>query len=722
MVDIVSFGFIHHNAPHTLILGSSRFPLFVHGNGHLGLGNMNAKYELPGGRIALRKFRDRVFSALGIVSRKESCPLKYTKIRANIFDNKRYSRRERSAIMRIVNRSREFPSLAVRFIDWKQLKTTRDQLQMVADTDIYISGPGTGLIFSSFLNDGSIVINLGSMEKELFKSNVSIPTYLEEMYASSSSHLRALYYNRCLSPEITLPKLMRLIRKAEDIARSCFDTSDTVFNPDINKSPFSRAYSQVFNKMVDGLEAVPRYVYSSRVITSSEIPEYEQCKWAEELVFQLPQCIPVVEEYGWNKEKYHQALKESLKENKIDIEQCIVKQEIVPLRYDATDRKIQDVMSRADSRHVPNVFHFVWISVETWDKPSEQLPVPAKVLDRVNAWKRLHPKWHLIIWTNTSLLRYLPKLYEAIVNAGIHSASWASDIIRYRVIAQYGGVYLDTDIVPLRSIPSKMLASPFTICEQPRTYDPALISVTPCEMVGTAVIAAPQGNGEIQSVAEEAVRQAERYVQKYGKGARFDSSVSGPLYWSKTALSPSSTFHLLPPKTFFPCDWEGRWLAKESKCVVERYINDTDVIAMHTWDHTWKQDAEAESNQIDCGNGHAALSCADCPEGNGASWCQGSCAWDKNSSSCNPITDMVVLEYLDDPNEADLIWNDEFNVDGSPDSLKWDYDLGGGGDDEEQEYTSDATNVKVNKGVLRISATKRTSTETGYTCKHIFCY
>lgn len=53
-----------------------------------------------------------------------------------------------------------------------------------------------------------------------------------------------------------------------------------------------------------------------------------------------------------------------------------------------------------------------------------------------------------------------------------------------------------------------------------------------------------------------------------------------------------------------------------------------------------------------------------------------------------------------------LVWNDEFNVDGKPDESKWDYDIGGDGwgNNELQYYTSDSANVRVNNGKLEIEA------------------
>ena len=34
--------------------------------------------------------------------------------------------------------------------------------------------------------------------------------------------------------------------------------------------------------------------------------------------------------------------------------------------------------------------------------------------------------------------------------------------------------------------------------------------------------------------------------------------------------------------------------------------------------------------QVSCGN-HQAMSCSECPQGNGESWCNGDCLWDKGT-------------------------------------------------------------------------------------------
>lgn len=61
--------------------------------------------------------------------------------------------------------------------------------------------------------------------------------------------------------------------------------------------------------------------------------------------------------------------------------------------------------------------------------------------------------------------------------------------------------------------------------------------------------------------------------------------------------------------------------------------------------------------------------------------------------------------------EATLIWSDEFDTSGIPDSTKWNYDLGDGcpnvcgwGNNEQQWYTNDQKNVRVENGILVLEA------------------
>jgi beta-glucanase (GH16 family) len=75
---------------------------------------------------------------------------------------------------------------------------------------------------------------------------------------------------------------------------------------------------------------------------------------------------------------------------------------------------------------------------------------------------------------------------------------------------------------------------------------------------------------------------------------------------------------------------------------------------------------------------------------------------------------LVAFGYNEKPikkQKFKLVWSDEFNTDGRPDSTSWAYDLGNGmdgwGNHEAQYYTNSVDNVYVKNGSLFIQARKK---------------
>ena len=74
-----------------------------------------------------------------------------------------------------------------------------------------------------------------------------------------------------------------------------------------------------------------------------------------------------------------------------------------------------------------------------------------------------------------------------------------------------------------------------------------------------------------------------------------------------------------------------------------------------------------------------------------------------------------------------LVWQDEFNTDGAPDSEKWIFDIGTGeeiglpgwGNNEQQYYTDRAENIRVKDGMLEITARQESFEGSDYTSARI---
>lgn len=67
--------------------------------------------------------------------------------------------------------------------------------------------------------------------------------------------------------------------------------------------------------------------------------------------------------------------------------------------------------------------------------------------------------------------------------------------------------------------------------------------------------------------------------------------------------------------------------------------------------------------------------------------------------------------------ESTPVWADEFDYEGSPDSKKWGYDIGGNGwgNNELEYYTNNISNAKVSNGKLTITARKESMGGKDYT-------
>lgn len=70
-----------------------------------------------------------------------------------------------------------------------------------------------------------------------------------------------------------------------------------------------------------------------------------------------------------------------------------------------------------------------------------------------------------------------------------------------------------------------------------------------------------------------------------------------------------------------------------------------------------------------------------------------------------------------DPDYTNMVWNDEFEVDGAPDPTKWSYNLGAGGwgNSELQHYTDRLDNAVVQNGILKIIAKAENFSGSNYT-------
>lgn len=81
--------------------------------------------------------------------------------------------------------------------------------------------------------------------------------------------------------------------------------------------------------------------------------------------------------------------------------------------------------------------------------------MPPHLAEHLDRWRELHPGWEVRLWTpeTTPRLRNQdlydnPKTYSPKSNPW----QWRSDLARYEILYDIGGVYIDCDLEPLRPV------------------------------------------------------------------------------------------------------------------------------------------------------------------------------------------------------------------------------------------------------------------------------
>ncbi|CAF2234908.1 unnamed protein product [Rotaria magnacalcarata] len=93
---------------------------------------------------------------------------------------------------------------------------------------------------------------------------------------------------------------------------------------------------------------------------------------------------------------------------------------------------------------IPRTFHFIYLNNRT---------LPDVAQRYIGLWRKFHPHWQIFIWTNETIANQNLSLYnEQRLKTTARGFRQASDILRYEIIYEYGGIYIDLDFEPLKSI------------------------------------------------------------------------------------------------------------------------------------------------------------------------------------------------------------------------------------------------------------------------------
>ncbi len=117
-------------------------------------------------------------------------------------------------------------------------------------------------------------------------------------------------------------------------------------------------------------------------------------------------------------------------------------------------KKVQELyllnMNKDEIQRIPKKIHQIWVGS----------PVPNRYRSFMDSWTHYHPDWEYNLWTdkNCGLIKITSKdLYDKARNPAMRS-----DILRYEILRQQGGLYVDTDFECLKPFDDLLYLDFFT--------------------------------------------------------------------------------------------------------------------------------------------------------------------------------------------------------------------------------------------------------------------
>lgn len=206
------------------------------------------------------------------------------------------------------------------------------------------------------------------------------------------------------------------------------------------------------------------------------------------------------------------------------------------------DFRIND--SPAES--IPKILHHVWLGGE----------MPAAKRRLRQTWLERHPDWEHRLWTDDSL-----EQLEITNRTQLKMATKPAQrchIIRYEILRQFGGVYVDCDVESFKPIDPFLQADGFAAAEDD-------------DHIGIAVIGCKPGDSMIQ-------RAIDILPASYGSHDGDCARETGSGLFTRAFFDHDHDWRLHYWHTFYPRHWTGR----ENGPLDRAY-------AQHNWDASWQK-------------------------------------------------------------------------------------------------------------------------------------
>lgn len=196
---------------------------------------------------------------------------------------------------------------------------------------------------------------------------------------------------------------------------------------------------------------------------------------------------------------------------------------------------------------IPKTIHYIWLG---------GAPLPELVEKCIASWQKLCPDYEIKKWDesnlNLDLYPYVRQAYDA------KKYAFASDVLRYQIIWENGGIYLDVDVELIKPLDEILANELFMGFESKEYINPGLI------------IGAEPKNAHIEKLL--AMYENENFVLANGQQNLTTICARTTEYLTKLGLKPDNgeiqkidNITIYPTDYFCPLNYQKRKLKKTER-------------------------------------------------------------------------------------------------------------------------------------------------------------
>jgi len=209
---------------------------------------------------------------------------------------------------------------------------------------------------------------------------------------------------------------------------------------------------------------------------------------------------------------------------------------------------------------IPKIFHFIWVGTK---------PILPCAHGFMAGWQAQHPDWQVKLWTDDNL----PAMQNQHEYDAASILAEKADILRYELVFQFGGIYVDVDCECLRNLEPLI-----------ENLDGFLASEDDYRICNCVIGAVPQHpffKQLLDNLPAAFARDPNDVVAATGPGFLTDTfhawvghKFKHPDCWEQPDLAPIRIF---PPKIFYPVHYTKRIYGE----LADAYSN-------HLWAMSWR--------------------------------------------------------------------------------------------------------------------------------------